>query len=79
VAADTAATAASHELTEAITDPLLNAWFTSTGEEIGDLCAFNYGVNTWDRGKANQSWNGHFYELQQEYDNHNGSCVQVGP
>jgi hypothetical protein len=37
VAADTAATAASHELTEAITDPLLNAWFTSTGEEIGDL------------------------------------------
>jgi hypothetical protein len=79
VQADTAATAASHELTEAITDPLLNAWFTASGEEIGDLCAYNYGANTWDTGKANQSWNGHFYELQQEYDNHKGSCVQVGP
>ena len=30
--ADTAATAASHELTEAITDPMLNAWFDLQGE-----------------------------------------------
>ncbi len=29
----------SHELTEIITDPLLNAWFTTTkGAEITDLC-----------------------------------------
>lgn len=77
--ADTTTTAASHELTEAITDPLLNAWFTAGGAEIGDLCAYNYGSNTWDSGKANQMWNGHFYELQQEYDNHTAACVQVGP
>jgi hypothetical protein len=44
--ADTAATALSHELTEAITDPLLNAWFTAQGFEIGDLCAYQYGPNT---------------------------------
>jgi hypothetical protein len=78
-AADTAATAASHELTEAITDPKLNAWFTASGNEIGDLCAYNYAVNTWDAAKANEMWNGHFYELQQEFDNHKRACVQVGP
>jgi hypothetical protein len=78
-AADTAATAASHELTEAITDPLLNAWFTAGGSEIGDLCAYNYGANTWDGALANQMWNGDFFELQTEYDNHAGGCVQVGP
>ena len=83
-AADAAMTASSHEVTESITDPLLNAWFTSDGSEIGDLCAYNYGTNTWDSGKANQAWSGHFYELQTEFDNHAyglgfAGCVQVGP
>jgi hypothetical protein len=78
-AADTAATSASHELTESITDPRLNAWFTAGGAEIGDLCAYNYGTNTWDGAKANQMWSGHFYELQQEYNNHVNMCVQIGP
>jgi Phosphate-induced protein 1 conserved region len=77
--ADTATTAVSHELTEAVTDPLLNAWFDSSGNEIGDLCAYNYATNSYDGALANQSWNGRFYELQQEYDNHAGGCVQVGP
>ena len=77
--ADAAASIASHELTEAITDPLLNAWFTAQGNEIADLCSYTYGVNTWNAGKANQMWNGHYYELQQEYDNHKAACVQLGP
>jgi hypothetical protein len=77
--ADAAATAASHELTEATTDPELNAWFTAQGNEIGDLCAYNYGTNAWDSSKANQMWNGRFYELQMEFDNHVSGCVQVGP
>lgn len=91
--ADAVTTAASHEISEAMTDPILDAWFTaSSGFEIGDLCAYDYGnsdtgtFNTYDAGKANQSWNGHFYELQTEFDNHayavtakvNG-CVQTGP
>jgi hypothetical protein len=79
VAADTAATAASHEITEATTDPELNAWFTAGGSEIGDLCAYNYGANTFDSSKANQWWNGHFYEIQMEYSNHTLSCIRVGP
>jgi hypothetical protein len=28
----------SHELSETITDPLINAWYTSNGYEVGDLC-----------------------------------------
>jgi Phosphate-induced protein 1 conserved region len=78
-AADAAVSVASHELTEAITDPFLNAWYAANGMEIGDLCAWQFGTNTWDGGKANQSWNGNFYELQQEYDNHANNCVPVGP
>jgi hypothetical protein len=90
-AADAAATVTSHELTEAITDPELNAWYDGSGAEIGDKCAWNYGTNTYDSAKANQSWFVSFsnlifgggpigyYELQQEYDNHAGGCVQLGP
>jgi hypothetical protein len=77
--ADTAASTASHEVTEAITDPELNAWYDASGSEIGDLCAYNYGTNTWLSGKANQMWNGRFYELQTEYNNHKAACSQVGP
>ena len=41
--ADAAASTASHEVTESITDPFASAWFTSQGNEIGDLCAYSYG------------------------------------
>jgi hypothetical protein len=87
-AADAAASVASHEISEAITDPLLNAW-KGPGGEIGDLCldwysaSNTFGVNTWDAGNANQMWGGAFFEIQQEWDNHAnggaGACVQVGP
>lgn len=79
VVADTAASIASHEINEATTDPLLNAWFDDSGNEIGDLCNFNYGANTWDGGLANQMWNGTFFELQQQWSNNKGGCVQSGP
>jgi len=77
--ADAAATSASHEMTEAITDPLLNAWYDSRGQEIGDECAYIYGTNTWDSAMANQMWGGHNFELQLEYDNHKKACESVGP
>ena len=71
---------ASHEIAEANTDPELNAWWDlANGYEIGDLCSWTFGANTWDGLLANQMWNGHFYELQQEYDNHTTSCVSLGP
>jgi hypothetical protein len=87
--ADSVTSTASHEVTEAITDPLLNAWFTEPlGNEIGDLCAYDYGINTWPAQgppfNANQRWNGHSYELQREFDNHSFltvgfGCRLVGP
>ena len=84
VDADTESTAVTHEVSESITDPEATAWLTAKGNEIGDLCAYNYGTNTYDSGKANQFWNGHFYEVQREFDNHLyaltlSGCSQVGP
>lgn len=80
IASDANVNVASHEITEANTDPELNAWWdTANGEEIGDLCAWSFGTNGWDGGLANEMWNGHFYDLQLEYDNHSASCVQLGP
>jgi len=81
--ADAETSPTSHEMIEAVTDPLLNAWFDASGNEIGDLCAYNYGTNTWTNPansiKANQSWNGWYFEDQQEYNNHTAGCTQVGP
>ncbi len=83
--ADTELTAASHEISETITDPLGTGWFSAQGSENGYLCAYKYGTNTFDYSPstrtylANQSWNGHYYELQMEYDNHYRACSQYGP
>jgi hypothetical protein len=80
LAIDPATTAFSHEVSEAVTDPEPSSgWTTAAGSEIGDLCAYNYGTNSYDSGLANQDWNGHVYELQTEWDNHRNGCVQVGP
>ena len=31
-----------HEISETVTDPDINAWLTSNGEEAADLCNYNY-------------------------------------
>ena len=80
IPSDANASVTTHEITEANTDPELNAWWvTATGDEIGDLCSFNFGPLTWDGGLANQKWNTHFYDVQMEYNNHTASCVRLGP
>lgn len=35
-----------HELSEAVTDPQLNAWYDSSGAENSDKCAWAFGSNT---------------------------------
>ncbi|MDQ6703049.1 MAG: hypothetical protein M3Z96_08110 [Pseudomonadota bacterium] len=80
--ADAVMSIASHEISESITDPFGTAWFDSSGEENGDICNFIYGTNTWTSlalNDANQQWNGNFYELQEEFNQHAGGCTQVGP
>jgi hypothetical protein len=42
--ADEVTDSAFHELSETVSDPDLNAWYTSNGSENGDLCNYNYGT-----------------------------------
>jgi hypothetical protein len=73
----------SHEHNEAITDPLTDpgslAWITADEVfEIGDLCAYGFGSQTSPGPNAyNQVIDGHHYDLQQEYSNTDGGCVQT--
>jgi hypothetical protein len=86
---DLAANVATHEIFEAATDPLLNAWFADDGNETSDLCNFTFGTNTWGSGAGagNQMWNGFIFEVQRQWDEHarqfanstSAGCVQAGP
>ncbi|MEO9239355.1 MAG: hypothetical protein ABI418_14840, partial [Jatrophihabitantaceae bacterium] len=57
-----------HELAEAITDPELNAWYDSSGAEIGDICAWT--------GLAVIGLNGGSYPMQPLWSNAANACVQ---
>jgi hypothetical protein len=76
--ADTTINTISHEHNEAITDPLGDAWLANDGSENGDLCAYGFGAALGGTGTGtyNQVINGHHYDLQQEYSNANGGCIQ---
>jgi hypothetical protein len=71
---DSTSNVLSHELTETITDPDLDAWWNTYsgplgGAEIGDECvqySFSY---------PNTSINGTLYEIQPEYSNLEHGCV----
>ncbi len=77
-AGDIEASVASHELMEAVTDPLLNGWWDSKGFEMADKCAYDTTGSSLDGGIANELWAGHFYALQTEYDNATAACVAGG-
>lgn len=77
--ADSTINTISHEHNEAITDPWGNGWLDSSGDEIADICAWNFGtpLGTASDGQPyNQLINGHQYELQQEYSNDGSVCRQ---
>lgn len=71
-AADLTINVTSHEQMEAATDPLLNAWFDSNGQEIGDKCAWTFGPR--NSTGADVTWNGHGYLVQQEWNNQVSGC-----
>ncbi|MBV9292876.1 MAG: hypothetical protein JO222_10550 [Frankiales bacterium] len=71
-ASDAEISITSHEQIETVTDPLLNAWYDSTGAEIGDKCAYTYG-STQPNG-ANITINGHPYIVQEEFSNAQLGC-----
>ena len=78
----------SHELSETMTDPNLNAWFqiggTDHGYEIGDKCAYIYGAGGYGSmtGLSNNGsgyWNVGLgtkqYLMQMEFDNRLTNCA----
>ena len=76
--ADSELNVTSHESIETITDPLGNAWYDSSGNEIGDKCNFTFGSPLG--GAAGAQYNeqigtGNYY-LQEEWSNAAGGCVQ---
>lgn len=86
-ACDASISISSHEQFEAASDPdTSTGWFyQNTSGEIGDLCTFGwqsgpqFGNLKYDNGKANQKWNGHFYIVQEEWNNAKTGCTQSGP
>ena len=69
--ADTEISPTSHEVSEAITDPdTETGWYDSTGNEIGDDCAYIYGRTRGAAGAYfNQVINGGKYLTQEEFSN----------
>ena len=79
----------SHELEEAISDPDLNAWFDSSGQENADKCNFNFGATTVCTtapctaaaisagARFNQNFGSNNWMLQQNWRNSGGgACAQ---
>jgi hypothetical protein len=88
--ADGMANVMSHELEEAISDPDLNAWFDSSGQENADKCNFNFGTTstcnanglcsaagTSAHARYNQTFGSNDWMLQQNWRNSGGgACAQ---
>jgi hypothetical protein len=72
--ADGMASVIAHELEEAVTDPDLNAWFDSRGQENADKCAWTFGATyTAPNGsKATMVLGGMNYLIQQNWVNNSG-------
>jgi outer membrane protein assembly factor BamB len=74
--ADSTINVTSHEHMEAVTDPLLNAWFDYQFNEIGDKCEWNFGTVSLNNNKANEQWKQDYYIVQQEWSNAIDGCTQ---
>jgi hypothetical protein len=73
-----------HELSEARTDPRLNAWYDSSGQENADKCAWSFGSPyvTFSNGtnwKIQGNWSNNAYNNQTGYPNLSGQkgCLQT--
>ena len=73
-----------HEHSESVTDPLLNAWYDSKGDEVADKCRSNspkaefgeYLGQTAEGVNYNQIIDGHDYLYQQMWSNQAAACLQ---
>ncbi len=74
--ADAMASTIAHELDETVTDPNLDAWYDSGGNEVADKCAWNFGSTyTAPNGSlANMNLGGNNYLIQQDWVNAAGGA-----
>ncbi len=72
--ADGMASTIAHELDEMVTDPNLDAWYDSSGEEVADKCAWDFGSTyTVSNGSsANVKLGGSNYLIQRNWVNAGG-------
>ena len=72
--ADGMASIIAHELEEAVTDPDLNAWYDSRGQENADKCAWTFGstYTTSNGSKANMKLGNLDYLIQRNWVNASG-------
>ncbi|HVT58610.1 MAG TPA: hypothetical protein VHR45_09430 [Thermoanaerobaculia bacterium] len=77
--ADGMASIIAHELEESVTDPDLNAWYDSRGNENGDKCAYNYGseYTTSNGSKANIHLGTRDYLIQRNWVNAKGGYCSI--
>ncbi len=75
--ADQAIDEASHEYSEAVSDPLANAWIDATGNENGDKCLSSFGqaLGRTRFGTYDAVIGAGTYELQGEWSNRYRGCV----
>lgn len=80
--ADAMTSVIAHELVEAVSDPLLNAWYDARGNENADKCAWTFGTqSTLPSGaKYNMVASGRNYLIQQNWiPDGAGSCAMALP
>jgi len=77
-AADAMASVIAHELEEAVTDPLLDAWYDSNGEESADKCAWTFGTTySANNSQANMLLGSRNFLIQQQWLNANGGLCAL--
>lgn len=74
-----------HELSEALTDPRLNAWHDSNGEKNSDKCAWSFGTrllafHSGSQWKVQGNWSNTAYTNNTGYPNRSGQngCIDDG-
>jgi len=79
VGADAMASVIAHEVDEAVTDPDLNAWYDTRGQENADKCAWKFGTTytTANGAKANMNLGGKDYLIQQNWVNAGGGLCAL--
>jgi hypothetical protein len=69
-----------HELSEMLTDPKLNAWYDSRGEENADKCAWTFGPASLKLGsiswKIQGNWSNNAYDTNRGYTDSSSGFVR---